>query len=174
MVRAQPLSLSGSPGEACYVHTPVGADLIILTGGPGLPSWSLSGPRGSRPAVPFAIIGPQGSAAPDDWTGDALACLVRADGRLAAYEVTSLSHAETSLLSASAPLESIALWPVGGGLAGQIVARCKTIVRLHVPWPWDQVRVNDIHVPQEDRESPDPSFQLPCEGTFRLLITAGI
>jgi len=77
-----------------------------------------------------------------------------------------------SLFSASTPVKAISLWPVEEGVAGEIVARRKTIVRLHMAWPWGQVRLNGVVVRQEDPEAPEPCFQLPCEGVFRLLVTA--
>ncbi len=165
-IRVQPLALTGAPGEACYVHTPAGADLVVL--------------RDTSDASPFVVAPLGASPAADHWAGDALACLVRADGRLAAYEASSLYHAGVSLFSASAPLKSIALWPVEEGLAGEIVAHRKTTLRLRVPWPWGQVRLNDVAVPSDegaspqDREAPDPSFRLPYGGVFRLLITTNV
>jgi len=163
-VHLQPLALSGAPGEACYVHTQQGADLVVMRGTARSSSWTTRGV----------------SASADEWTSDALALLARADGSLAAFEVAFLSHGGMSLLSASAPLKMIALWPVGGGLAGEIVAQRKTTLRLFVAWPWAQVRLNDVAVPRDTSATPeepgatDPCFQIPCAGAFRLLITTAV
>ncbi|HET8523582.1 MAG TPA: heparinase II/III family protein, partial [Thermomicrobiales bacterium] len=129
-------------GEAAMIETGNGQTLVAIASGNQRGSWTVN-----------------------DWTSDARVWLSRADGAWVVCDGSRLTRSDSAIVATSAPVDSIACWPVGNGWAGEVSTRRRTTIHLGAIPTWCRIVLNGVTVPTTDAGD-TPSFLVPAAGTY--------